>query len=266
MAQSTLPLVALLACLGTAGCGAPEATATPSPEPAREAPAETVDVYALFAPIVPGQEQAWREFVSELSGDRAEAHARSLAAHGVERELVWLQRSDAGSAAVVYFEGDAADQVMARRAASDESHDVWFEERIAELHGLGAEPPPPNELVFRGEVAGVEGETEEYALAAPILPGQQGAFEELIRGLRERGDEWEESRRAKGIAREYVWEQRSPEGSYAVVCFEALDAAGVLGRLMAPSELDFDGWFRERIARIHGLDPEQLPAPNERVK
>jgi len=266
MAHSTSPLVALLACLGIAGCGAPEPATTPSPEPAEEAPAETVDVYALFAPIVSGQEQAWRGFVAELSGGRAEAHTRSLAAHGVQRELVWLQRSDSGSGAVVYFEGDAADQVMARRAASDDPHDIWFGERIAELHGLGTEPPPPNELVFRGEVPEVEGDTEEYALAAPILPGQQAAFEELIRGLRERREEWEESRRAKGIAREYVWEQRSPEGSYAVVYFEALDAAGVLGRLLGTSELDFDSWFREQIGRVHGLDPEQLPAPNERLK
>jgi len=266
MAHSTLSLAVLLPCLGMAGCGAPEpATSPPAPVP-ESPPAEVVDVYALVAPIVPGQEQAWRAFVEELSGERAEAHARSLAAHGVERELVWLQASDAGSAAVVYFEGEAVDQVMARRVASDDPHDVWFGERLAELHGLGAEPPPPNELVFRGEVPGVEGETEEYALAAPILPGQQAAFSDLIRILRERSEEWEESRRAKGIAREYVWEQRSPEGSYAIVYFEALDAAGVLGRLMGPSELELDTWFREQVSQVHGLDPDDVPAPNERLK
>jgi hypothetical protein len=218
------------------------------------------------APILTGQEEAWRAFVGQLTGERAEDHARSLASHGVERELVWLQRSPEGSAAVVYFEGTAVDQVLARRSASDDPHDRWFGEQLGVLHGLGAEPPPPNELVFRGEARGVEGETGEYALAAPILPGKQEAFAALIRGLEERSAEWEESRRAKGIAREYVWEQRSPEGAYAVVYFEATDVGGVLDRLMGPSQLEFDTWFQGRVAEVHGLDPAALPAANERLK
>jgi len=130
------------------------------------------------------------------------------------------------------------------------------------MAGLRPEGTDPDEI---DRILG-DGANRAAALAAPILPGQQAAFSDLIRILRERSEEWEESRRAKGIAREYVWEQRSPEGSYAIVYFEALDAAGVLGRLMGPSELEFDTWFREQVSQVHGLDPDDVPAPNERLK
>ena len=35
---------------------------------------------------------------------------------------------------------------------------------------------------------------------------------------------------------------------------------------MGESELEIDAWFRERIAEIHGIDPADPAAPNERIK
>jgi len=246
-------------------CGAPEAEApAPTPEPTAEPAPE---VYALAAPILEGQEDAWMNLVAEITGPRAEAHAEAYAKLGVTKEEVWLQKTPEGSWAVVYMEGKDLENLMAREFESDDPHVQWFTEQLAAVHGFDpeGEPLPANELVFRGDVPGVEGDTQPYALAAPILAGQEAAFAEFIAALQDRKAEWEESRRAKGIAKEYVWLQNAPEGSVAVVYFEATDPEGLLSRMMAESDLEFDGWFQERIAAIHGISGEP-PPPNERLK
>jgi hypothetical protein len=260
-----LPL--LLAVVLMVACGAPEAE-TPAPAPTPEPTAEpAVEVYALVAPILEGQEDAWKDLVAEITGPRAEAHAQAYAKLGVTKENVWLQKAPEGSAAVVYMEGNDLENLMAREFASDDPHVQWFTEQLAAVHGFDpeAEPLPPNELVFEGDVSGVEGETQPYALAAPILKGQEAAFADFIAALQERRAEWEESRRAKGIAKEDVWLQNTPAGSIAVVYFEATEPEGLLGRMMAESDLPFDGWFQEQIAKIHGISGEP-PPPNERLK
>jgi len=256
----------LLAVGSMIACGAPEAEA-PAPAPTPEPTAEPApEVYALTAPILEGQEEAWNDVVAEITGPRAEAHAEAYEKLGVTKENVWLQKTPEGSAAVVYMEGSDLENLMAREFASDDPHVQWFTQQLAAVHGMDPEgQPPPNELVFKGDVSGVEGDTQPYALAAPILEGQEAAFTDFIAGLEERKADWEESRRAKGIAKEYVWHQSTPEGSFAVVYFEATDPEGLLGRMMAQSDLEFDSWFQEEIAEIHGISGE-APPPNVRLK
>jgi hypothetical protein len=256
--------IPLLAAALMAGCGAPEPEAppaTPTPEP-------QVDVYALAAPILPGQEEAFREMAAAITdGERAEAHRAAYAELGVTKEQVWLQETPEGSVAVVYLEGSDLEGLAAREAASEDPHVQWFLEQVTAVHGLDPQAPPPvNELVFRGDYAGVEGETEPYALAAPILEGEEAAFREFIAAFAERRAEAEASRSAKGIAKEYVWLQQTPEGSWAVVYFEATDPGSLLEKMMADSELQFDAWFKQHVADIHGLQPGGPASPNERIK
>lgn len=255
----------LMACLVLA-CAAPEQEA---PEATREpeAAAPEVGAYALAAPILEGQEEAFRETAAAITtGERAEAHEEAYAELGVTKEQVWLQETPEGSMAVVYLEGTDLDQLAERELASENPHVEWFLDRLSEIHGYDPEaPPPPNELVFRGDVSAVEGETYPYALAAPILEGKRAAFDEFIAAFDERMDAWAESRRAKGIAKEYVWLQEAPAGQMAVVYFETTSPDGPQG-MTAESDLEFDTWFQQHIADIHGIQPGDPLPRNERVK
>lgn len=143
--------VPLLAVCFSLSCTAPETEAPmATPEPAAAAPDE--GVYAFAAPIPAGQEEAFNELVAEIAGARAEAHEKAYAELGVTKEQVWLQETPEGSMAVVYSEGTDLGELAAREAASEDPHIVWFMGRLAEVVGYDpAEPPPVNELVFRGD-------------------------------------------------------------------------------------------------------------------
>jgi hypothetical protein len=227
------------------GCTAPETeapTATPEPAP----PAPEVGVYGLAAPILAGQEEAFQEVVAEIKGDRAEVHRTAYSELGVTKEQVWLQKTPEGSMAVVVLEGTDLEGLGEREAASEDPQ------------------PPPNQLVFHGDVSGVEGETHPFAIAVPILEGKRATFDEFIAAFEEKKAAWEESRRAKGVAKEYVWLQETPAGAMVVVYFESTSPDGP--PLTDETELEFDAWFQESIADIHGIQPGDSLPPNEKVK
>jgi hypothetical protein len=246
------------------GCTAPETeapTATPEPAP----PAPEVGVYGLAAPILAGQEEAFQEVVAEITGERAEVHRTAYGELGATKEQVWLQKTPEGSMAVVVLEGTDLEGLGEREAASEDPHVQWFLGRLGEIHGFDpASPPPPNQLVFHGDVSGVEGETHPFAIAVPILEGKRATFDEFIAAFEEKKAAWEESRRAKGVAKEYVWLQETPAGAMVVVYFESTSPDGP--PLTDETELEFDAWFQESIADIHGIQPGDSLPPNEKVK
>ncbi len=253
----------LAACF-TAGCTAPETEApTATPEPAAAAP--EAGVYGFAVPILAGQEQAFQEMVAEIAGARAETHQKAYAELGVTKEQAWLQETPEGSMVVVVLEGTDLGGLAAREVASEDPHIQWFLGRLAELLGYDpADPGPVNELVFRGDVSGVEGETHPFAIAVPILEGKRAAFDEFIAAFEPKKAAWEESRRAKGVAREYVWLQETPVGAMVVVYFESTSPDGP--RMMDESELEFDAWFQEQLTDIHGIQPGDSLPPNKQLK
>ena len=107
------------------------------------------------------------------------------------------------------------------------------------------------------------------AFAAPILPGKTGAFRELARELTEgfRADEMDVMQEKLGVHWEKWYVQETPDGTLAVIVFEADDPEVVM-RELATSDDPSEVRMREKIREIHGIDlsdPEAAGPASEMV-
>ena len=102
--------------------------------------------YAFFIPILPGQEEAHRQFLAELNGPRRAEYDASHRRLGMQRERIWRQSTPQGTFAVVYIEADDPGKTFAGAASSTDPFDVWWRERILAVHGLDFSQPMPGPL------------------------------------------------------------------------------------------------------------------------
>ncbi len=215
--------------------------------------------YALCAPIPAEHMGDWKAMLEEMKTKRDE-HVASNKTAGIDQEIIFLQETPEGAAAVVYFEGSDLEHMMSRRGAAQDAHTQWFVSQITSIHHLPEklDQLPTNAMVFQGDVTGIEGATQPFALAAPILPGKEAAHAAFVADLAgPRHAEWEASRRARGIAKEHVWNQKNPDGStMTVVYFEVTDPAN----LSKPATSEFETWFGQQLLEIHGI-PLDGPMP-----
>jgi len=103
------------------------------------------DHYAFAAPILPGQLEAWKGMVKEMTTTRKKEYSSSRRNLGVKHERAWLQHTPMGDFVVVYLEGKQPEKMLEKLAASKDPFDQWFSKQIAAIHGLSS-PPPANEL------------------------------------------------------------------------------------------------------------------------
>jgi hypothetical protein len=107
-----------------------------------------VPAVAFIAPIVPGKEELDRSTLEEVQGARREEYEASRKRLGITREAVWHQETPNGTVAVVYLEADDVGAAMSGVGTSQEPFDVWFRERLEEIHGIDfSEPAPPPQQV-----------------------------------------------------------------------------------------------------------------------
>jgi len=93
----------------------------------------------------------------------------------------------------------------------------------------------------------------------PILPGKQEAWRRFCQELQEsRYWEYEESRLRLGITKEVTWFAQAVQGEIAIVWLEA-EYPERLFLGLAASDLPFDGWLRQQLLELHGLDVTKLP-------
>jgi hypothetical protein len=90
----------------------------------------------LTFPILAGKVEAWRRFCQELSGSRRKTYEASRQRLGITRERLALVETAFGSAAVNTFEAPNVDQALGQIIASILPFDVWYRERLQELHGV----------------------------------------------------------------------------------------------------------------------------------
>lgn len=110
-----------------------------------------------FQPILPGKTESWKAFVTELDGPRRADNDRSRSRVGMTREVASLMQTPQGDFACLYHEADDLARAFAELAVSDDPHDVWFREKLAELHGMTREmmeQPLPATLYLDYEGAG----------------------------------------------------------------------------------------------------------------
>ncbi|XZF14695.1 hypothetical protein ACTHGU_01015 [Chitinophagaceae bacterium MMS25-I14] len=98
-----------------------------------------------------------------------------------------------------------------------------------------------------------------FAIAVPVLPGQDEAWKSFINELiTSRKQQFTESRQKMGV-RERTFFQSTPMGGLVLVTLEGenpMDAFATFGK----GEDDFTKWFVAQVKTIHGID---LAAPPE---
>ena len=113
----------------------------------------------LTFPILDGKVEAWRRFCQELSGSRRQMYEASRQRLGITCERLALVETAFGSTAVTTLEAPDVAQALGHIIASNLSFDVWYRERLQELHGVN--------------LAGYE----QFSQRAPLPPNQELLFE-----------------------------------------------------------------------------------------
>lgn len=100
------------------------------------------------------------------------------------------------------------------------------------------------------------------AMAAPIAPGKREAWEAWVAELNgPRKAEFDDMNERHGVTAHRTWLQEGPDGQeLAIVVHDGPGAEEFMGKL-AMSDHEFDAWFRERIAEVHGIDMSAQPPP-----
>jgi hypothetical protein len=104
-----------------------------------------------FVPILPGKLEAWKAFVDEIKGPRKDEFAHSRQRLGASREVISLVQTPEGDFASLFHEGESVSGGFSKLAGSEDPFDVWFKDKILELHGVTSEmlsQGPPSEVVF----------------------------------------------------------------------------------------------------------------------
>jgi len=112
----------------------------------------------LTFPILDGKVEAWRRFCQELCGFQRKSYEASRQRLGITREQLSLVETAFGATSMTTLEAPDVAQALGQIIASDLTFDVWYREKLQELHGVnlaGYEqftqpiPLPPNqELIF----------------------------------------------------------------------------------------------------------------------
>jgi hypothetical protein len=90
----------------------------------------------LTFPILAGKVEAWRRFCQELSGSRRKTYEASRQRLGITCERLALVETTFGATAVTTLEAPDVAQALGQIIASGLPFDVWYRERLQELHGV----------------------------------------------------------------------------------------------------------------------------------
>jgi hypothetical protein len=90
----------------------------------------------LTFPILTGKVEAWRRFCQELSCSRRMTYEASRQRMGITRERLALMETAFGATAVTTLEAADLGQALGQIITSDLPFDVWYRERLLELHGV----------------------------------------------------------------------------------------------------------------------------------
>ncbi len=113
----------------------------------------------LTFPILADKVEAWRRFCQEMAGSRRKSYEASRQLLGITREQLALVETAYGSTAVTTIEALDVAQALGQIIASIRPFDIWYRERLKELHGI--------------ELTGYE----QFAQRSPLPLNQEVHFE-----------------------------------------------------------------------------------------
>lgn len=142
---------------------------------------ESVSGLVLTFPILAGKVEAWRRFCQELSGSRRRQFEDSRQRLGITHEQMALLETPYGATAVTTLEALDIAQAFGLLITSDRSFDVWYRERLHELHGVNlvayeryTQPIPPRrypEVQFEWRL--IPNEIEDLHNPNRMVPGKE---------------------------------------------------------------------------------------------
>lgn len=102
----------------------------------------------------------------------------------------------------------------------------------------------------------------QIAMALPIPSEKYPTWRDVVESFAgERRAEFDAACRRRGVVRERIWVQQTPQGPMEILVIEAADVATVFER-MATSPHPFDVEFRAFLQDVYGIDlTKPLPGP-----
>ena len=105
---------------------------------------------------------------------------------------------------------------------------------------------------------------DQICLVVPVLPGRTADARDFMRELEaDRKADYQDSEQRIGIVKEAWFLARTPVGDQLVAYMESPDFPKALS-MFSHSQLEFDVWFKQRLADATGLDlntPPTAPLP-----
>ena len=104
-----------------------------------------------FVPILPGKLDEWKSLIEEITGPGKEEYVRSRARLGLAREVGSHMQTPQGDFICMFHEAEDLATAFHALAASNDPYDVWFREKLQDVHGITAEMlqgPVPASLLF----------------------------------------------------------------------------------------------------------------------
>lgn len=97
-------------------------------------------------PILPGKEQAAKDFAAACMGERRKGFEAQLVRGGLTRETWALQETPMGSFMLVWFEGPDIEKAFKELATSVDEFTVWFRGQVDDVTGVDLGAPPESPL------------------------------------------------------------------------------------------------------------------------
>jgi|ERR1043165_424716 hypothetical protein len=114
------------------------------------------NLFAMAAPILPGQTERWKKFSKELTSTRFNDFKASRLALGV-RERAFLQQTPMGDFVIVTLEGNSPAEALTKFAQGTDAFTKWFAEEVKTIHGFDLQSvgdnPLPELIIDSGELS-----------------------------------------------------------------------------------------------------------------
>jgi len=110
----------------------------------------------MIVPLLPGKQEAWRQFCQILHGSRRDDYAAWREQMGMSQEEAWLLLTAQGDFVRISLQVEHPAQVVADLATSPHPFERWLRQHLLELYGLDLAqlaPPSAQELIFTWQPA-----------------------------------------------------------------------------------------------------------------
>ena len=101
---------------------------------------------ALDTPILPGQTEAWKQLIAEVTGPRRQATDDFHHRFGFTRTHWYFQRTPNGDMFILSMEASDPAKSFQAWAMSQHSYDLWFKQQLLPLYGIDFNQPPAGPL------------------------------------------------------------------------------------------------------------------------